>query len=205
VVDGDLMKARAATSGDADYVAECLELAFGSDPVWELALRRTDGGTDHHRAYWRLFVDGAMRYGTVFVAEGGEAVSVWLPPGGTELDDAQFETLQRLLSQHLSPEGHDAILELYERFDASRSALPEHYYLSLLGTHPDHRGRGAGQALLAADLARWDAEGVPTYLESSNASNNHRYERAGYRPIGGFSAVRDDTRITAMWRSVSGT
>jgi hypothetical protein len=57
--------------------------------------------------------------------------------------------------------------------------------------------------LLAADLARWDAEQTPTYLESSNAGNDHRYERLGYRPIGGFSAVKDDTWITAMWRDVA--
>ena len=132
----------------------------------------------------------------------GEAVSVWLPPGGTELAAEQTHVLDALLSENLEPEHRDAIFELYRRFDASRASLPGHYYLSLLGTHPEYRGRGVGQALLAADVARWDATGVPTYLESSNARNNHRYERAGYRVIGGFSAVQDDTWITAMWRNV---
>lgn len=172
--------------------------------MWELALRRADGATRHHRTYWRLFVDGALRHGTVFMTTAGEAVSVWLPPGGTELAAEQAETLDALLSENLQLEHRDAIFELYRRFDASRAPLDEHYYLSLLGTHPEHRGSGVGQALLAADLARWDAMGMPTYLESSNAGNNHRYERAGYRSIGGFPAVRDDTWITAMWRDVGG-
>jgi GNAT superfamily N-acetyltransferase len=135
---------------------------------------------------------------------GGEAVSVWLPPGGTELADDQHEALGHVVSDNLEPDDQAAMFELYERFAASRALLSEHYYLSMLGTHPDHRGRGVGQGLLAADLARWDAEQTPTYLESSNAGNNHRYERLGYRPIGGFLAVRDDTWISAMWRDAGG-
>jgi len=47
---------------------------------------------------------------------------------------------------------------------------------------------------------RQDAAGVPTYLESTNPGNNHRYERTGYRDVGGFRAVLDDAWITAMWR-----
>jgi GNAT superfamily N-acetyltransferase len=198
------MESRPATRADADFVAACLHLAFVSDPVWGLALRRADGATDHHHAYWRLFVDGALRYGTVFMTPGGEAVSVWLPPGGSELADEQVAALEHFLSHNLASDDQAAIFDLYRRFEASRAPLPQHYYLSLLGTHPDHRGRGVGQALLAADVARWDAERTPTYLESSNGANNHRYERLGYRSIGGFSAVRDDTWIAAMWRDVGG-
>jgi GNAT superfamily N-acetyltransferase len=196
------MESRPATRDDADLVASCLHLAFASDPVWGLALHRADRTTDHHHDYWRLFVDGALRYGTVFMTPGGEAVSVWLPPGGTELADDQLDALGRVVSDNLTADDQVAMFELYERFAASRAPLAEHYYLSMLGTHPDHRGRGVGQGLLAADLARWDAEQTPTYLESSNPGNDHRYERLGYRPIGGFSAVKDDTWITAMWRGV---
>jgi GNAT superfamily N-acetyltransferase len=198
------MESRPATPTDADLVAACLHLAFASDPVWGLALRRADGSTHHHHDYWRLFIDGALRYGTVFMTPGGGAVSVWLPPGGTELAEDQHDALGHVLSENLAPGDQASMFELYERFAASRAPLPEHYYLSMLGTHPDHRGRGVGQGLLAADLARWDAEQTPTYLESSNAANNHRYERLGYHSIGGFSAVRDDTWISAMWRDVEG-
>jgi GNAT superfamily N-acetyltransferase len=198
------MESRPATPADADLVAACLHLAFASDPVWALALRRADGMTEHHHEYWRLFIDGALRYGTVFMTPGGEAVSVWLPPGGTELADDQHDALVHVLSENLAPDDQTAMFELYDRFAASRAPLPEHYYLSMLGTHPDHRGRGVGQGLLADDLARWDAVQTPTYLESSNVGNNHRYERLGFRSIGGFPAVRDDTWISAMWRDIGG-
>jgi GNAT superfamily N-acetyltransferase len=199
------MESRPASPAERDAVVRCITLAFANDPVWELALRRADGQTDHHQPYWALFVDGAMRYGTVRVADGLEAVSVWLPPGGTELSDEGSAKLEALLHATLPKEHVAAIHVLYERFEASRAARADHYYLSLLATDPAYRGRGVGQMLLAADLAAWDADGVPAYLESTNSGNDHRYARAGFRPIGGFHAVRDDTWITAMWRDVGGT
>jgi GNAT superfamily N-acetyltransferase len=93
------------------------------------------------------------------------------------------------------------MFELWDRFAANHPHDEPHAYLSLLATHPDHRGQGIGQRLLAEDLSRWDAARVPAYLESTNPGNDHRYERAGFRRIGGFRAVVDDTPISTMWRS----
>lgn len=179
--------------------------AFLDDPVWGPALKRTDGTPIDLEAYWRLFVDGAMRFGTARVAEDGGAVSIWLPPGEEELSDSQLEDLERLVARHLDAPALAALHELYARFEVSRAGRPNHYYLSLLATHPDHRGKGVGQLQLAEDLALWDAEDVPAYLESTNAGNDHRYVRAGFTLDGGFSAVRDHTWISAMWRPVGAT
>ena len=178
--------------------------AFASDPVWEPALRRRDGRTDHHEPYWRLYVEGAMRFGTVRTSDDGGAVSVWLPPGEAELSDEQAADLTGLLRRTLDPPDVDAIEALYGRFEASRAGRPAHAYLSLLATHPDHRGRGVGQRLLADDLDVWDAQRLPTYLESTNPVNDHRYARAGFQADGGFRAVRDDAWISAMWRPIGG-
>jgi len=196
---------RAATPGDIETVTQCVRLAFANDPVWEPALRRSDGRTDHHEQYWRLFVEGSVAQGGAFMTDGGEAVSIWVPPGGSELSPAALDNLEEMLAHVLDQAGVTAMHALYDRFEASRAPLAPHYYLSLLATHPDHRGQGIGQALLADDLARWDAAGIPSYLESTNPANDHRYARAGFRPIGGFEAVLDGHRITAMWRDVGGT
>jgi GNAT superfamily N-acetyltransferase len=199
-----MMASRLADPDDLDHVTETITLAFANDPIWEVALRRHDGRTDHHAAYWRMFVDGAMRYGTIRMAEDRGAASIWIPPDGTELTDAGAAELDSMIETVLDPPSVVAMRELYGRFEASRAGRPAHYYLSLLATHPDHAGRGVGQRLLADNLAVWDAEGVPAYLESTNRLNDHRYESAGFRADGGFSAVLDDTWITAMWRPVGG-
>jgi GNAT superfamily N-acetyltransferase len=62
-----------------------------------------------------------------------------------------------------------------------------HSYLSLLGTHPEHRGRGIGMWLPAHDLALFDVEHRPACLESSNPANNGRYRRLGFEPPGASS------------------
>jgi GNAT superfamily N-acetyltransferase len=195
---------RAATAADVAYVTETIRLAFLDDPVWGPALRRTDGRRLDLTAYWQLFVEGALRFGTARIATDGAAISIWLPPGEDELSDHQLEALEALISRDLDPAALASLHELYERFEASRGPRPPHAYLSLLAAHPEFRGQGRGQQLLAEDLALWDAAGVPAYLESTNSGNDHRYARAGFRQDGGFNAVRDDTWISAMWRPVGG-
>jgi predicted GNAT family acetyltransferase len=75
-----------------------------------------------------------------------------------------------------------------------------HYYLSLLGTHDDHRGKGTGMALLRENLARIDAEGAPAYLESTNPANLARYESVGFVRLGEFAAPEGGPTVTTMWR-----
>jgi GNAT superfamily N-acetyltransferase len=191
---------RPATPEDVGAVTETLTLAFLHDPVWSLALARPDGSTAHHAAFWRLYVEGALRYSTVFMTDDASAVSVWVPPDGTELSKEGESALEHLVEETLEPAAVRAIFELWERFAANHPRGEPHAYLGLLATHPDHRGQGIGQRLLAADLARWDAAGVPAYLESTNPGNDHRYERAGFRRVGGFRAVLDDAPISTMWR-----
>ncbi|MFL5685329.1 MAG: GNAT family N-acetyltransferase [Chloroflexota bacterium] len=198
------MLIRTATTSDVDVVTRCITLAFATDPVWEPALRRKDGRTDHHEPYWRRFVAAAVEQGSAFMTDGGEAVAIWVPPGRNELSPAGVEALDAFLDENLDAEAVAAMHTLFERFEASRAPLGPHQYLSLLATDPDHRGRGIGQVLLAANLATWDELGVPAYLESTNPANDHRYARAGFRPIGGFETVVDRAWITAMWRDVGG-
>jgi ribosomal protein S18 acetylase RimI-like enzyme len=94
-------------------------------------------------------------------------------------------------------------MELVERFDATHPREPPHFYLALLGTHPEYRGRGLGMGLLAENLASLgDAQGVPSYLESTNPSNNPRYERLGFRRVGEFTTPDEKRTVTTMWREV---
>jgi len=194
------MTSRAATADDIDRVVECLTLAFRDDPVWGVALARPDGSTTHVAPFWRFYVEGALRYSTVFTTDDVSAVAVWIPPGGTELSDDQEAEVVRLVEASLEPAAAQAMFELWDRFEANHPYAEPHAYLSLLATHPNHRGRGIGQQLLAEGLARFDADHIPAYLESTNPANDHRYERAGFRRIGGFTSVLDDAPISTMWR-----
>jgi ribosomal protein S18 acetylase RimI-like enzyme len=193
------MAARVATERDLDEVTETLAAAFSTDPLWGWAFPERAGLT----AWWRFHIASALRYPWVLVAENGAAASVWIPPGGVELtedEETRVEPLLRDLIGARAPE----VLELLARFERTHPHDHPHYYLALLGTHPDHRGKGAGMALLAEGLARIDAEGMPAYLESSNSANDRRYERLGFERVGEFTRPDEAVTVSTMWRATAG-
>jgi GNAT superfamily N-acetyltransferase len=73
-----------------------------------------------------------------------------------------------------------------------------HWYLDLLGVEPGSQRRGVGGALLRAWLARVDADGAPSYLETDRRANLDFYARAGYEVVGTESILGTD--VWRMWR-----
>jgi GNAT superfamily N-acetyltransferase len=186
---------RAAVESDVDGVARTLWLAFRDDPLWRWAF------PDHDRLedLWRFLIRSALRYPWVWIAGGYAAAAVWIPPGGSELTEKEEDRLGPLLRDLLGARA-SSVLALFERFEDAHPRDREHYYLSLLGTHPEQRGAGVGMALLADNLARIDAEGSPAYLESSNPINDRRYEQIGFERIGEFSTPDGAHTVATMWR-----
>jgi GNAT superfamily N-acetyltransferase len=186
---------------DLETLVEILTLAFADDPVWGRSLRKPGGQPEEVADFWRLWVQGARRYPWVWLWNEGEAASVWIPPGGTEMSMEQEAEFGELASSRLGEVAATYLAEVMATFDANHPHGEPHYYLSLLATHPAHRGHGAGMALLADNLARIDEQGMPAYLESSNSANDHRYARLGFEPIGSFQLPEDGPVVTTMWRA----
>jgi GNAT superfamily N-acetyltransferase len=189
------VETRIATAADLDGLTKTLTAAFERDPLWSWAF--PDPGD--LAVWWRFMIGSALRYPWVWISGDYAAASVWIPPNGTELteeEEGQVEGLARDLIGSRAP----AVIDLLERFDSSHPRDRPHYYLSLLGVHPDHIGEGLGMALLAENLERLDAEGTPSYLESSNPGNNHRYEQLGYQQVGEFTPPDCEHTVATMWR-----
>jgi ribosomal protein S18 acetylase RimI-like enzyme len=55
-----------------------------------------------------------------------------------------------------------------------------HWYILVLGVHPDHQGKGLGGELLRQILRKADEESVAVYLESSNPKNLDFYGKYGF-------------------------
>jgi GNAT superfamily N-acetyltransferase len=192
--------ARLATAEDAEAITETLALAFHEDPVWSWAFPDAERRMEQHRAVWGLLVRAKIEEGSLWQTAGGEAAAVWVLPGRPELGPDDEERLEALVEGSMG-EGAARVLDTFERFDAAHpNERGEHHYLSLLGTHPEHRGKGIGMALLAECLRRIDDEGRPAFLESSNPANDHRYEGAGFVPCGRFELGEDGPDVTQMWR-----
>lgn len=190
------MEVRVATRDDLEGVTETLTAAFESDPLWSWAFPERAG----LEAWWRFLIASALRYPWVWIAGDYAAASVWIPPGGTEVTGEEEASIESRLTELVGPRALE-VAELLERFDASHPAGEPHYYLSLLGTRPDRRGKGIGMALLAENLASIDAAGMPAYLESSNATaNDARYEGLGFIRIGEFERPDGQLTVSTMWR-----
>ena len=55
-------------------------------------------------------------------------------------------------------------------------------------------------ALLADNLARVDADGMPAYLESTNPVNLARYRSVGFVDADRFALPDGGPVVTTMWR-----
>ncbi len=189
------VEVRVATEDDVDGITATLAGAFKADPLWSWAFPAGEGLA----TLWRLYVASALRYRWVWIADDYAAVSVWIPPGGSELTEDEAASLEPMLVDLIGSRAAE-VLALFERLESTHPEEPPHYYLSLLGTHPDHRGKGLGMALLADNLTRIDAEGMPAYLESSNSVNDARYERQGFTRVGEVERPDGKQTVSTMWR-----
>ena len=190
---------RSASPAELSALTETISLAFNDDPTWSWAFPDPELRRRQMPVFWSFMIEGALRYSWVLCTERHEAVAVWIPPGGTELAEEAEARLAPLLESLVGAHSED-VLELLARFEGAHPHDEPHYYLSLLGTHPDHRGQGIGMRLLAECLARIDEEHMACYLESSNPANNHRYERLGFAALGAFYPPGEPVPVTTMWR-----
>jgi ribosomal protein S18 acetylase RimI-like enzyme len=70
------------------------------------------------------------------------------------------------------------------------------WYLVYLGTKPSARGKGYAGKLLQHGLALADKDGLPTYLESSAASNIPYYEKFGFEFVKEIRLLRSEKPLT---------
>ena len=138
---------RVASPEDVDDVVRILVGAFAEDPAWSWAFPDASQRSAQHAQLWRHLVRGAMRYRSVWLSEGATATSVWIPPGGTELTPEDAEVLESMVVDLLGP-GAGRVLGAFEEFERAHPRDEPHWFLTLLGTDPEQRGKGHGLALL---------------------------------------------------------
>ena len=194
-----LVPARIATSDDIDAVVATLTTAFFDDPVWGPAFPDVDHRASQAAALWRLLVTSAMRYPWTLVTENVESAAIWLPPDGVELTDQEADELEDFLIDTTNRTVANGIVAILEQLASARPSEP-HFFLSLLATHDQHRGGGLGMGLLRENLARTDALGAATYLESTNPANNKRYTSVGFTARDEITTASGHI-VTTMWRA----
>ena len=193
------VEARVARADELQAVTETIALAFYADPVWGWAFPDPERRLEQHRAIWGQLLEEGIERGSLWTLADGAAAALWVPPGEPELSPEREERVEAMVEEMVG-DSAARTLDTMARFDAAHPEGEPHHYLSLLATHPDHRGKGLGMGLLAENLRAIDAEGGAAFLESTNPANNARYEGQGFRPIGSFELGEDGPDVTQMGR-----
>lgn len=164
-----------------------------------------------------VFPDGSMRleqlrvsFGSLakrFLAREGRVdvlddvcTSMWLPPDPPEAPEEEPPPRD---SWHLFS------AEIAARFTAlgavMEAAHPQepHWYLGVVATLPEEQGRGLGARIVTPVLEICDRDGLPAYLESSNARNLPFYFRLGFVQTGEI-VVPEGPVLFPMWRQPQG-
>jgi GNAT superfamily N-acetyltransferase len=164
----------AALADDPFYRAGTV--AAGSDEALRLQLLA---------AYFQLAWDEARAVGEI-QAQGADGAALWTLPkadGAADHGARRTTALQPLLGA----QGFAAYQAICEAMASQLPpALENAWYLSILGVHPDARGQGLAQRLLAPTLARADAAGASCFLETFNPLSLPFYARLGFAPSGEF-------------------
>lgn len=189
---------RDAARKDLPLVAACLASAFYEDPLWG---RWTF--PDHSRRrrdllpFMTLQAELSAAHGWIAITAKSESVAIWTPPGASYGSPEQEPLISELLDRLFGARA-PAIQRLFRQFEQHVPPGP-FYHLEWWATHRDHSGQGLGAALITENLARVDAEHLPSYLESTNPANLPRYESLGFRKIDEFAPSGGPT-VTTMWR-----
>jgi GNAT superfamily N-acetyltransferase len=194
--------ARVAVAGELGAVTETIALAFYADPVWGWAFPDPERRLAQHTAIWGQLLEEGVERGSLWTLADGAAVALWVPPGEPELSPEREERVEAMVEE-LVGDSAPRTLDTMARFGAAHPEGDPHHYLSLLATHPEHRGKGLGMGLLAENLRAIDAEGGSAFLESTNPANDARYEAQGFRTIGRFELGEDGPDVNQMWRDPS--
>ena len=170
---------RVAQVSETDTVLNTLTLAFATDPPIRFLLPTPDAFLAGFPGFARGMGGPGMAAGTGYLADGGAAAALWLPPGV----NSDSEAMAAAIGPHLNEAALAVVGDVSGAMAGFHPHEP-HWYLAFIGVDPARQGLGLGSALLKAGLQRCDEDGVVAYLESSSPRNVPLYERFGFEVMG---------------------
>lgn len=181
---------RAAVPEDLAAVSRTFTRSFWDDPVMRWLF--PDDAEFGDGTVMLDFLRRLILNGNALVTPDVVAFSLWVEPGRPEVDVES--TTSRIPTA-----------ELIEKFIALREALdrnmpPEpHWYLQMVGTHPDWQRRGIASRLINEGLSWARRDGVGVYLETETIENVAYYRHLGFEVRSEWDVDRGP-HMWGMWR-----
>jgi ribosomal protein S18 acetylase RimI-like enzyme len=173
---------RQATPDDAAAMAELVNIAGEGLPLYLWTKMAVQGQSpwDVGRERARRESGGFSYRNTIVREESGRVVASLI---GYPVDDAP------------APTDHSDLPGMFVPLQQLEDMVPGTWYVNVLATYPEARGRGIGSELLSI------AEGIATRLSKrslsiivadTNAGARRLYERHGYSEVSRRAMVKDD-------------
>ena len=192
---------RSVEKRDIPNLAEVLTQAFNNDPAMRWATREDSKRLSALRDLFTYYIESDLKYGEETTTVDLNACAIWVPPKAMEESTPPLYAF-RMLPNYLRWCGFNKLSRWFKFGELCQSKRPKtpHYYLDVIGVHPDKQGQGYASALLDHTLTRLDKEGQPAYLESSNLRNNPLYQRYGFQ-ITDEIQLPYGPKLWCMWRN----
>lgn len=120
------------------------------------------------------------------------AYSLWIPPGRPDV--------------HVEPVATEVPSDaLITKFVALGGAIEEntpddeHWYLQMIGTHPDWQRRGIGSMLIREGLSWAKRDGLGVYLETETVENVAYYRHLGFDVRTEWDVAAGGPHMWGMW------
>ena len=181
---------RAASQGDVPALRVAFVRSFWDDPVMRWLF--PDDAQFRDGTVMTDFLRRMVAHGHSLVTPDVVAFSLWVPPGRPEVDIEPTST-------DVPPD------DLIAKFVVLRSALagntPEepHWYLQMVGTHPDWQRRGIGSRLINEGLSWARRDGLGVYLETETAENVVYYRHLGFEVRSEWDVAEGGPHMWGMW------
>ena len=191
-----------AAEHELDAAAADLSAAFADYPMFNWFMRPDAGRHAAREKLFRLMLrEIAFPVGAIQRPATGGAAAVWIP--SEKLGPNPLWQELRAIPTLLGATGlarFGRLVAMREAMDRTHPMDRPHAYLWLLGVHPRAQGLGVGSRLMAAGLAKVDAEGRAAFLETSTESNVALYRRHGFEVTSEYFIRPGSPPTWTMWR-----
>lgn len=201
---------RHALAADLPALELALARAFCDDPmiVWVTG----DDDREHRIAttaagFFRPTLAAGLVRGHTYTVDradgdGLAGGAVWSAPDVRIFREDEGAAFVGAMVEHVGAAAMERLGMIGELVGAHHPSAEPHFYLFVIGAA--EQGHGVGGRLLQPVLDRCDAQGVPAYLESSNARNLGFYERHGFEVLWHDRPAPDGPMFHGMWRAPRG-
>ena len=176
-----------ASLSELDESVGCLVKAFAQDPITGFLLQPGPGYPDRLAQFFSLLMRARIALGMpAIVARDASGIHGAAMGYATEHPEWPKDLTEEWDRFESAIPGFSDRMAIYDEIAAKGKPPAPHYYLGVIGVHPDMHGRGIGTQLLRSycDLSRSDPLSRGVYLETAQESNLAFYERAGFAETG---------------------